>query len=320
MILVNHNGRDRLANCLQALQPQAAEAGADVVVVDNASTDSSLEYLRSQRGRLRLITSTSNLGFAAANNLAIRESRSPYAVLLNTDTRPQPGALAALLQAAESRSNSAAITAKLVFADRPQVIQNAGLLLLSDGSGGDRGTGEEDRGQFDQPQEVFGACGAAMLLRRSALDEAGLFDESFWMYYEDLDLSWRLRLAGWRIHYEPRAVVEHEHAASSGEWSERFTFLVDRNRLFAVLKNGAPRLVARSFSTLLLRALGSAAVQQPAPNRGLRRARTHGPVARSFAAHLPEMLAKRRFIRSRRKIADAEIERWMYPRARWDTR
>ena len=97
MILVNHNGRDRLANCLQALQPQAAEAGADVVVVDNASTDSSLEYLRSQRGRLRLITSTSNLGFAAANNLAIRESRSPYAVLLNTDTRPQPGALAALL-------------------------------------------------------------------------------------------------------------------------------------------------------------------------------------------------------------------------------
>ncbi|HEX6349265.1 MAG TPA: glycosyltransferase family 2 protein [Candidatus Dormibacteraeota bacterium] len=320
MVLVNYNGHGRLQACLEALRPQAVDAGAEVVVVDNASTDYSLQWLREQRGWLRLIASSVNLGFAAANNLAIRESKAPFLILLNTDTRPRPGALGALLAAAESSPRAAAVTAKLVFADRPSVIQNAGLLLLSDGSGGDRGTGEEDRGQFDRAEEVFGACGAAMLLRRMALTEAGLFDQTFWMYYEDLDLSWRLRLAGWRVLYEPGAVVEHEHAGTSGEWSSRFTFLVDRNRLFTVLKNGAPALVARSFSSLLGRATRSAASADPAPNRGPRRARAHGPVALSFARHLPEMLAKRRLIRSRRQVSDAEIEGWMFPRARWDAR
>lgn len=325
MVLVNHNGVRHLEACLETLRPEAAAVAAEVVVVDNASTDASLELLRRQAGWLRLVTSTANLGFAAANNLAIRESASPYLVLLNPDTRVRPGALGALLAAAEGDRRAAAVSAKLLFAERPTVIQNAGLLLLSDGSGADRGSGEVDAGQYDTAEEVFGACGAGMLLRRAALADAGLFDERFFMYYEDLDLSWRFRLRGWRVLYEPRAVIEHVHAAASGEWSELFTFLVDRNRLFAIVKNAAPVLVATSFASLFGRAAANAAGAAgrrpaPAPNRGAARARVHGRVLASFAAQLPAMLAERRRVRSRRRVSDREIRRWMYPRAEWDAR
>ncbi|HEY8644121.1 MAG TPA: glycosyltransferase, partial [Candidatus Dormibacteraeota bacterium] len=110
VVLVNHNGVRHLEACLETLRPEAAAVAAEVVVVDNASTDASLELLRRQAGWLRLVTSTANLGFAAANNLAIRESASPYLVLLNPDTRVRPGALGALLAAAEGDRRAAAVS------------------------------------------------------------------------------------------------------------------------------------------------------------------------------------------------------------------
>src|SRR5581483_12472754 len=98
------------------------------------------------------------------------------------------------------------------------------------------GSGEPEAGRYQAREEVFGFCGAAALLRRAALEDVGAFEESFFMYYEDLDLSWRMRLRGWRILYEPGAVVEHAHAASTGEWSPFFTFHVDRNRVLTLLR------------------------------------------------------------------------------------
>src|SRR5262249_51352308 len=148
----------------------------------------------------------------------------------------------------EADRSVGAVTSKLVFMDRPGVIQNAGSLVLSDGSGGDRGTGEEDRGQYDRREEVFAACGAAVLLTRPMLDDVGALDPAFFAYYEDTDLSWRMRLRGWKIVYEPEAVVEHTHSGTSIEWSPFFTFHADRNRLFMILKNAPPTFALRSFA------------------------------------------------------------------------
>src|SRR6202022_2016320 len=134
--------------------------------------------------------------------------------------------------AADANPRAGAVTSKLVFADRPQVIQSAGTLLLDDGGGGDRGAGGQDRGPYDDGGEVFGFCGPAALLRREALDDVGGLDETFFAYYEDTDLSWRMRLRGWNVLYEPGAVVEHVHSATSGERSFFFTFHADRNSLF----------------------------------------------------------------------------------------
>lgn len=123
------------------------------------------------------------------------------------------------------------------------VINNVGSELYIDGSAGDRGFLERDAGQYDEPAEVFAWCGGAVLLRKEYLDDVGLFDESFFLYYEDTDLSWRGRLRGWRYVYTPATVVRHRHAQSSVAGSDLFRFQVDRNRLLVLVKN-APRRIA----------------------------------------------------------------------------
>ena len=126
------------------------------------------------------------------------------------------------------------------------VINNVGSNLYRGGFGGDRGFLERDLGQFEQPAEVFAWCGGAVLLRREYLDQVGLFDERLFLYYEDTDLSWRGRLQGWRYLYEPRSIVRHRHAASSGVGSPVFRFYTERNRLLVLAKNAPARLAVRA--------------------------------------------------------------------------
>lgn len=299
-----------------------------MVVVDNGSTDGSAACVRERYPTARLIQAGRNLGFAGGNNLGIRATRSRYVVLLNNDTSVRPGWLASLVSAAEADKDVGAVSAKLLFKNEPGTIQNAGILLLSDGSGADRGFHEPDRGQYDKSEEVFGACGASALYRREMLDDVGLLDETFFMYYEDTDLSWRMRSRGWKVVYEPAAVVDHVHAGTSREWSPFFIFHVDRNRLFMVLKNGSGSFVLRSFIVFAgmagasaARALGRRMRPASKPGEGgavaTERVRIHLRVVGSLLWHLPEMVAKRRAIQGRRKVDDATIRTWMYPREQW---
>jgi GT2 family glycosyltransferase len=333
IIVVNYNGCQYLDTCLAAVFSQELEGEFEVIVVDNGSSDGSAKYVGSIWPKARLVQSQVNLGFAAGSNLGIRKAVGKHVVLLNNDTRARPDWLKSLIEIAENDPSVGAVTSKLVFMERPEVIQNAGGLVLTDGSGGDRGGGEEDRGQFDRREEVFAACGAAVLLTRPMLEDVGVFDPTFFAYYEDTDLSWRMRLRGWRIVYEPAAVVEHCHAGTSIEWSAFFTFHVDRNRLFMILKNAPPAFALRAFAhfawlsvrfvgrAMLRRVMRAARGQAPTerPQKAASRVRTHVRVVLSLLHHMPEMLAKRIHIRRRRRVADAEILRRLYPRELWDS-
>ena len=216
-------------------------------MVDNASTDGSLEDAVAAFPWITTWRNPANWGFARGYVAAVAAAPGPYVVLLNSDTRVRPGWLRSLVDAAEADPRLGAASAKLIFPpDSPNAgrIQNAGGLLLRDGSGRDRGTAvrdgrvehEPDRGQYDRQEEVFYFNGAAALLRKAALADAGSLDPRYFMYYEDLDLSWRLRLRAWKVLYVPDAVVEHEHAASSGEWSPLFLYKVLRNRPLMLMK------------------------------------------------------------------------------------
>jgi GT2 family glycosyltransferase len=249
-------------------------------------------------------------------------------VLLNTDTRVRPGWLAALVRAAEADPPLGAASAKCIFPpDSPHAgrLQNAGGLVLRDGSGRDRGTlvrdgrveYEPDRGQYDTPGEVFFFCGAAALLRTAALADVGGLDPRYFMYYEDLDLSWRLRLRGWKVGFVPDAVVEHDHAASSGEWSPLFRFNVDRNRPLMLFKLAPLPLALREGGRYLLElGLNAARVLYWALTRRQRgphaaRARLQARVVASWLRDLPGVLADRRRIRRARLVPDDQITRWM---------
>jgi hypothetical protein len=189
------------------------------------------------------------------------------------------------------------------------------------GYAADRGYQEPDEGQFDTPEDVFLLCGAAVCLRREALDQVGVFDDDFFMYYEDTDLSWRLQAAGWSIRYAPDAVVRHLHSASSGEWSPFFTFHVERNRLLVFTKNAPARFAAwlafrfqLTTASMARRTLFQAVRERRRPQLGTLRLRTR--VLLSFTRLLPRMVIRRR--RSARKAGlsaearQALFDRWMH--------
>ncbi len=200
------------------------------------------------------------------------------------------------------------------------VVNNAGGLVLPEGYGADRGFQQVDRGQYDEAQEVFTACGAAVAFRTAAIREVGFFDEDFFLYYEDCDLSWRLRARGYAVRYEPTAVVRHIHSASSGEWSPLFTFHVDRNRLLMLTKDATAGLAAREVlryplttASLAWQAVrrGLGARQRPAIRPTLLRLR----VMASYLRLLPRMLRRRRVVQRGPVRAAALQRRWLAPRS-----
>lgn len=198
------------------------------------------------------------------------------------------------------------------------VVNNVGSVLVEGGYGADRGYLQRDEGQFDEPAEVFAWCGGGVLLRAAYLDAVGLFDERFFLYYEDTDLAWRGRSRGWRYRYEPGSRIRHIHAASSGEGSALFQHYVERNRLLMLVKN-APRALALSAIARFVLITASYArrdvlapvLSMHRPNLVLLRRR-----ARSFLAFLrllPAMLVARRANRRLRVVPDADLVGWAVP-------
>jgi GT2 family glycosyltransferase len=200
------------------------------------------------------------------------------------------------------------------------VLNNAGSKVFVDGYGADRGYQEVDRSQYDTPDEVFAFCGGAVCFRTAALREVGTFDDDFFLYYEDTDLSWRLRSAGWSIRYEPTSVTRHIHSASSVEWSPFFTFHVDRNRLLMLTKNATAALAAREVLRYPL-TTASLAARELARSRHTRRRPPVRPtllrlrVTASYLRLLPRMLARRRRLSSLATIDRRQLQaRWMVQR------
>jgi GT2 family glycosyltransferase len=241
VVVVTWNGLHHLRRCLPLVLDQALPGGAhlELLVVDNASTDGSREYLArlaQQDARLRPILNERNLGFSAPNNTAFRAARGEFVATLNNDTLPQPGCLVALLEAARSDARIGSVASRMVFAHAPGIVQSAGIAIDRAGIAWDRLVGRPVDEAEGGPIEVFGASAGAALYRRAMLEELGGFDERFFMYLEDVDLAWRARLAGWRAVYAPAAVVHHAHSATAGEGSPLKNWHLGRNKIWSIAK------------------------------------------------------------------------------------
>jgi GT2 family glycosyltransferase len=319
VIVVNYNGKPFLDDCLTSLRAQTyPRLRYEVLVVDNGSSDGSLGYLASRYPWVRRIAAGTNLGFARGNNEGFRHARGDLLALLNNDACVEPSWLEELVDALNDDPRTGGVAAKILLKKDPGRINSAGLTLYRTGYGGDRGYGQADQGQFDEPAEVFGACGASALLRRAMLADVGPFDERFFMYYEDLDLAWRARLRGWTFRYTPKAVVHHVHCGSSGTASPFFVFYDERNRVFAHLKN-APPLLALRVGASFLRRVARKSFRVATFRECDAGARSHaGAYLRalgSLLVHLPEMLGKRVQIRwLRRLVADRQLAPLFAPR------
>jgi GT2 family glycosyltransferase len=197
-----------------------------------------------------------------------------------------------------------------------RVINSAGGGLYKGWFGGDRGFMEPDVGQYDQPAEVFSWCGGAVVLSADYLRDVGIFDDSYFLYYEDFDLSWRGRAVGWSYRYVPESVVYHEHAYSSKAGSAFFTFWVDRNRRLTLVKNAPANIAVRvclgAFKGWALHLILHTYTR-------LRRFRPPSPHTykeqtknlMSFAIAVPNAMRARRALNRRRTVSHSAIQAWM---------
>jgi GT2 family glycosyltransferase len=224
--IVSWNTRELLRRCLSAFEPEAGSGRAEIWVVDNASGDGSAELVRDEFAWARLIEPGENLGFGRAVNLVAARTAAPWLVVANADVAPHAGALDALLEAGRADPQAGVVAPRLVLPDGSAqhsvfAFPTIGVTLAAQSGLAQlvRPLGEQLLlpGHFDpdRPRDVPWAVAAFLLVRRTAWDAVGGFDESLWMYAEDLDLGWRMQRAGWRARYEPRAVVDHESGAST---------------------------------------------------------------------------------------------------------
>jgi GT2 family glycosyltransferase len=297
ILIVNYNGSAHLTACLDAIQNQTCTRHAfEVVVVDNASTDGSVGLIRSRFPWVRLISLERNVGFAEGTNVAARAAHGGNLVLVNNDTIPDPSWLQELVRAARSNPDGRAAS-KLVFAHDATQINSAGLFLLRDGRGADRGFRQTDCGQFEAGGAVFAGCGAALAMPAPSAGEPVL-DPDYFLYYEDLDAGWRARLAGRSTRYAPRSLVRHVHGAAAGERSPLFHFHVERNRALTAWRNGDMALAAWSTAVLFAKPIRAVigAVRSPGTWSVARAVARAGC---SFLSRLPRAMVERVAIRSR---------------------
>lgn len=304
VVIPNWNGAHHLPVCLEALRAQTYPF-LEVILVDNASTDGSQALVAEQYPEVRLLALESNVGLTGGNNAGFRLARGQVLISLNNDTEVAPRFVEALVTALQAHPEAGMAAAKILLFDRRDVIHSAGDGYGVDGIPFNRGVWQRDEGQFDEPGWIFGGCGGAVAYRRAMLEEVGqVFDESFFMYCEDVDLNWRSQLAGWKCWYTPQAVVYHKLSATGG--GPLASFYTGRNTLWVIAKN-YPAALLRKYWPRIVRTQWAVSRDALRAWRGAAaRARLRGQVAGLLG--WPRMLKKRRAIQAARRVTDRYIE------------
>jgi GT2 family glycosyltransferase len=316
VVVLNWNGYQVVDQCLKSLHDQTYR-NLEIILVDNASTDGSVELIRNRFPDVKLIVNERNLGFGGGNNVGISASTGRYIMILNNDTRLDSKCVEELKRCIDKDERYGACASKILLEFEDNLIDAAGIVVCPDGLSIGRGRLEKgDR--YDEVSEVFFASDCACLYRREMLEDIGLYDEDFFAYADETDMGWRARLAGWKCVYNPRAVVYHFHSASSGAYSPLKAFLVERNRIWVAVKNfPIPLLIYGQFYTFwryFLQAY-AAFVGKGAAGRftsefsKIALVKILIRVYLSSWASLPLMLKKRRTIQKRKRIKNREIYR-----------
>ena len=318
VIVVNWNGAAFLPDCLASLEKQTWE-NLEFFIVDNGSTDGSVEYIQSWIARVpnaRAIFLSRNSGFCEGNNLGFAQARGEWIALLNNDAVAEPDWIEALVRRGDPASKIGMLGGKILFAEPGNVIDKAGHLIYWDGQNRGRGTMEADTGQYERDEEILWPDACAALYHRRLFEETGGFDESFFAFGDDADLGMRARLLGWKAWYIPKAVVHHRHSATAGAYSPLKVMLVERNRLLLAIKNfSLPLLLQNPYWTLrrFLWHASAAWRKQGAAGRFIAEqgwGRVLMSVLWSYASAirlLPQALRSRRYIQRTRRLSNREF-------------
>jgi GT2 family glycosyltransferase len=319
VVILAFNGKGYIKDCLSSVLAQSYP-NIEVIVVDNASEDGTPELVAEQFPSVTLIKNSSNLGFAAGNNVGIRLAHGDYIALLNQDAKAEHHWLEELIKAAEVDERVGMCASKLLYMAEPGILNSAGFLFYKDLSAVHRGIGCVDNGQYDRQEETFAAHGAAALYRGRILEEIGLFDEDYFLYWEDADLGWRARFAEWKCVYVPTAVVYHARSTHTGLYSPLKLYYVERNRIWVAVKFlPFPLLISSLFFTFR-RYMAMALFALRSKEEKAQVVKQHSLVKLGTTLirawldafrGLPKALRKRRQIQRAKKVSNSDIKMWL---------
>jgi GT2 family glycosyltransferase len=251
VVIPTYNGIRYIADCLDSLRKQVRKPD-EVIVVDDGSTDDTSSQVEENYPEVRCIRLDSNRGFAAAVNEGIRHSSGTYVALLNNDTRADEAWLHELEHTLQEQPSLGSCSSRMLFADRPEIINSIGIGFTAAGMAADVGYGQEDGEKFRRSRPVFGACAGAAIYRRAMLDDIGLFDEDFFMWYEDVDLSFRAQLAGYSCVYVPTAIIYHVGGGTASAANRLHLRYCSRNQVLVMVKNLPDQLRLRYFRRMAI--------------------------------------------------------------------
>jgi hypothetical protein len=314
VIIVTWNGRRYLEACLDAVAAQQGVT-AETILVDNGSTDGTVEFVSRRFPWVRLVPLAENRGYAGGNNAGARVAGGRCLAFLNNDTVADPDWLRTLLDGIDADARVLLTTSRIVYMHDPTIVDSAGDGLLRWGGAFKRHHGAPVESATESG-EVFGICGAACLMPRAIFEELGGFDEDFFASHEDVDLSYRARLLGYRCRYVADAVVRHHGSATLGKVSALAVFQGQRNLEWMYLKN--------TPASLLLRTLPGHLVYDAAAALHFARLGLLGTFLKAKAAALagvPRVLAKRADVQRARRVDASAIEphlerRWLATKMR----
>jgi GT2 family glycosyltransferase len=307
VIIPNWNGAHHLPVCLDSLRCQDYH-NFEVIVVDNASGDTSLEVL-ARYPEFRVLPQTRNLGFTGACNAGLKAAQGAIRVLLNNDTETHPHWLTAIAAAFANHPEVGLVASKMLLFDRRDILHTAGDYVTPDGLAHNRGIWCQDAGQYNRQAYLFSACGGSAAYRATMLDEIGLLDDDFFFSFEDVDLAWRAQLAGWRCLFVPGAVVYHKLKASGG--GKTASFYDGRNRIYTLIKN-YPADMWRDHRREVVQAQLSMVREALKAWRGIEARATLRGIAAGLLGSI-KMLRKRRAVQATRKVDRLYLERLMHP-------
>ena len=294
-----------LRRCLDSLRAQTYPS-LEVVLVDNGSGPGALDPVAAGYPEVQVVRLPRNLGFAAGVNRGIAAARGELVLPLNFDVELDPDCVGELVKVLAEEDDLAGVAPKTVFMHDRHLIDSVGNLIDPFGSAYNMGIGQLDIGQYDLCERVFGVCFAAALCRKVAFGESavGPLDESYFLYYEDVDWCYRANLLGWRFRTAPRAVVAHVHSAAARrlDYAVKY-YLIQRNLLRTVVKNFEGPRALHVLARRLLDHLANAVRRGPFWGAGLR-------AVMGLARRLPRDWRARRRLQPRRRVSDPAIFRY----------
>lgn len=303
VVIPNWNGAEEIGTCLDSLFTQSLKP--HIIVVENGSIDGSLELLESQYPSVEVLPQKKNLGFASGVNVGIRKAMQdgyPFVALLNNDAIAHKDWLKRLVETLERNASAGIATCKLLSSDKKHT-DSTGDFYTTWGLPFPRDRGVAAGKAHNKPEEVFGASGGASLYRGAMLEEIGLFDEDFFAYYEDVDISFRAQLAGWKVLYEPRSEVYHQTGATSGKIKGFTTYQTFKNYPLLLWKNVPLRLLP---GVLLRHTIAYASIYFSSLIGGRGWPATKGFLR--MLTLLPKKLIERRHIQRSRKVSVGYID------------